>query len=315
MPLHYLPLPHVHDPSAPPPLCAGYTSDQLAAGLQLATGLLLMLACFGWPAAWEALTLKSAAITPVYAIVTFCVVLQANLGAPPQLGAGQRGAHSVPAAGAAAVAPGASPPPALPRPAHPCPRPAGAASQFVMMRAAGAVAGGLLGLLCSYLTYFANGSSYASTPTKGAVMVTLLSVFSFCFGLYRFRYPRWWFGFTVATFRCAMRVLARCAAFLASCCGGAAACCRLLPLQRAGAWPAALRALGSRPQEPNRGPAFPFAPEPGCPRCALLPCSGSSTAPPCSAPPRPRPRRCVQHADGGTQPLLAGLCGVPGAVV
>ncbi len=71
-----------------------------------------------------------------------------------------------------------------------------------MMRAAGALVGGTLGLFVSYLTYWANGSSYKSTTTKGAVMVTLLSVFSFCFGLYRFRYPRWWFGFTVATFRC-----------------------------------------------------------------------------------------------------------------
>lgn len=33
-------------------------------------------------------------------------------------------------------------------------------------------------------------------------MVTLMSLFSFCFGLCRFRFPRWWFGFTVATFRC-----------------------------------------------------------------------------------------------------------------
>lgn len=82
------------------------------------------------------------------------------------------------------------------------PSPTGAASQFVMMRAAGALVGGALGLLVSYLTYWANGSSYESTTTKGAVMVTLLSFFSFCFGLYRFRYPRWWFGFTVATFRC-----------------------------------------------------------------------------------------------------------------
>ena len=66
----------------PSSFCAGYTTDQLAAGFQLATGLLIMLASFGWPRAWEALTLKSAAITPVYAIVTFCVVLQANLGEP-----------------------------------------------------------------------------------------------------------------------------------------------------------------------------------------------------------------------------------------
>ena len=62
------------------PHAAGYTTDQLAAGFQLACGLLIMLASFGWPRAWKALTLKNAAITPVYAVVTFCVVLQANLG-------------------------------------------------------------------------------------------------------------------------------------------------------------------------------------------------------------------------------------------
>ena len=49
----------------------------------------------------------------VYAIVTFCVVLQPNLGT---------------------------------------------ASQFVIMRAAGAVVGGALGLVCCYLTYAANGA-------------------------------------------------------------------------------------------------------------------------------------------------------------
>lgn len=59
---------------------AGYNADQLAAGLQLATGLFLMLALMGWPRAWNALTLEDAAITPVYAVVTFIVVLQANLG-------------------------------------------------------------------------------------------------------------------------------------------------------------------------------------------------------------------------------------------
>lgn len=59
---------------------AGYNADQLAAGVQLATGLFLMLALMGWPRAWNALTLHDAAITPVYAVVTFIVVLQANLG-------------------------------------------------------------------------------------------------------------------------------------------------------------------------------------------------------------------------------------------
>lgn len=69
------------------------------------------------------------------------------------------------------------------------------------MRAAGAVVGGLAGLACMYATLAANGGSYENTPTKGAVMVTLLSAFTFCFSLLRFRHPRFWFAFTVATFR------------------------------------------------------------------------------------------------------------------
>lgn len=81
------------------PIPAGYTTDQLAAGFQLATGLLIMMACFGWPRAWEALTLKSAAITPVYAVVTFCVVLQANLG---EAGAGKEWVLGVCTSGTAA---------------------------------------------------------------------------------------------------------------------------------------------------------------------------------------------------------------------
>lgn len=78
---------------------------------------------------------------------------------------------------------------------------AGTASQFVLMRAAGAVAGGLAGLACMYLTLAANGGSYANTATKGAVMVTLLSALTFFFSLLRFHLPRFWFAFTVATFR------------------------------------------------------------------------------------------------------------------
>lgn len=45
---------------------------------------------------------------------------------------------------------------------------AGTASQFVLMRAAGAVVGGAAGLLCGYLTWWANGSSYRPSATKGA---------------------------------------------------------------------------------------------------------------------------------------------------
>lgn len=36
---------------------------------------------------------------------------------------------------------------------------------------------------------------------QGSVITTLLAVFSFCIGLFRFRYTRFWFTFVVATFR------------------------------------------------------------------------------------------------------------------
>lgn len=72
-------------PPRPCPACgAGYNADQLAAGLQVGLGVCVMLAALSPPAVWSALSLQPAAITPVYAVVTFCVVLQPNLGALPQ---------------------------------------------------------------------------------------------------------------------------------------------------------------------------------------------------------------------------------------
>lgn len=180
-----------------------------------------MLCCFGWPAAWEvrwsgeskptcccelslacvsnlfcplvqALTLKSAAITPVYAIVTFCVVLQPNLGEIWSCSCSLAVLAPLPLSHPHTHALDVHPP--LPA--------AGTASQFVLMRAAGAVVGGTLGLLCAYITLAANGGSYGASPTKAAVMVLLLSLLAFALSLYRFRYPRFWFAYAVATFRC-----------------------------------------------------------------------------------------------------------------
>ena len=67
-------------PTAAATCPAGYTADQLTAGLQLAVGLFMLLAALSSPQAWTSLSLQSAAITPVYAVVTLCVVLQPNLG-------------------------------------------------------------------------------------------------------------------------------------------------------------------------------------------------------------------------------------------
>ncbi|GAB4816536.1 hypothetical protein N2152v2_003582 [Parachlorella kessleri] len=140
----------------------GYTEDQLRGGLQVTVGLFILMAAVSTPRAWNALSLADSALTPTYAIVTFAVVLQPNLGT---------------------------------------------AFQFVVMRILGAMVGGLLGLLAMYITYGANGSSYAGSTTKGAVMVTLLSVFAFGLGLFRFRFSRHWFAFVVATFSMPMVAL------------------------------------------------------------------------------------------------------------
>jgi hypothetical protein len=188
---------------------AGYTADQLTAGLQLAVGLFVLLAALSSPQAWTSLTLESASITPVYAFVTLCVVLQPNLG-------GYWPCSNVECAACPCCCfchprwPAAHPTPT--RCLTACIHCAGTASQFVLMRAAGAVVGGLAGLVCMYITYAANGSSYEQSTTKAAVMVACLSAFSFVFGLLRFRFARYWFACTVATFRWVLHCAGLCCA-------------------------------------------------------------------------------------------------------
>jgi hypothetical protein len=63
------------------PLLAGYTAEQLAAGLQVGLGAFVLMAALSPPPVWRALSLEPADISPVYALVTFCVVLQPKLGA------------------------------------------------------------------------------------------------------------------------------------------------------------------------------------------------------------------------------------------
>ena len=97
------------------------------------------------------------------------------------------------------------------------------------MQAAGAVVGGLAGLICMYITYAANGSSYEKSTTKAAVMVASLAAFSFVFGLLRFRFACYWFAFTVATFRWVLRCIGAalhrcCAASVLRCIGQALRC-------------------------------------------------------------------------------------------
>jgi len=75
----------------------------------------------------------------------------------------------------------------------------GTAIMFVAQRLTGAVVGGALGVAATYIAYGANGSTYKQSSTKGAVMVIVISIFGFFLSLLRFHYPKWTFGFTVAT--------------------------------------------------------------------------------------------------------------------
>lgn len=126
-----------------------------ACRLQVLVGLFILMATCSAPTVWNALTLADAAIIPTYAIVTFCVVLQPNLGE----GAVRRRAAAW-LVGLVQVRPNCL----STRP--PCAHPAGTASQFVVMRVVGAVVGGLLGLICMYVTYGANGGTYSASLTK-----------------------------------------------------------------------------------------------------------------------------------------------------
>ena len=154
------------------------------------------------------------------------------------------------------------------------------------MRAAGAVVGGLAGLICMYLTYAANGSSYEQSTTKAAVMVASLAAFSFVFGLLRFRFARYWFAFTVATFRWVLRCAVLCCAVL--CCAGVSALRWASPGKESAGVGHAASFLHPTPPTPPRP-----APPPSMLRC-------------CSLPPPPSQRLpCLQHAYGGAQPLLS----------
>eukprot|EP00887_Chlorella_sp_A99_P008175 scaffold12.g8175.t1 len=123
--------------------------------MALCVGMAVLLAAVSTPAAWQALSLPSAALTPVYAIVTLVVCLQPLMGA---------------------------------------------AAQFVLMRAAGAVVGGLCGLVAMYTAYAANGGSYDESLTKAAVTAALLAAFALVLGFLRFHYQQYWFFFVVAVF-------------------------------------------------------------------------------------------------------------------
>jgi hypothetical protein len=85
-----------------------------------------------------------------------------------------------------------------------------------------------------YITYAANGSSYEKSTTKAAVMVASLAAFSFVFGLLRFRFARYWFAFTVATFRWVLRCAAlRCIGQALRCTGVSCAALGFAVLWRA----------------------------------------------------------------------------------
>lgn len=142
--------------------CLGISGDHAKGALQLCVGMAVLLAAVSTPAAWQALSLPSAALTPVYAIVTLVVCLQPLMGA---------------------------------------------AAQFVLMRAAGAVVGGLCGLVAMYTAYAANGGSYDESLTKAAVTAALLAAFALVLGFLRFHYQQYWFFFVVAVFSAPMVAL------------------------------------------------------------------------------------------------------------
>lgn len=76
----------------------------------------------------------------------------------------------------------------------------GTALFFTAQRLVGVTVGGAVGLVAVYITYAANGVTYTSSLTQGVVIVLLVSIFGFFNALGRFRFPRYWFGFTVAGF-------------------------------------------------------------------------------------------------------------------
>lgn len=131
-------------------------------GLQAFIGLFCLLAILSPPAVWNALSLLDANVTPVYAIVSFAVCLQPNVGAALFIG---------------------------------------------LQRIVGVLVGGALGVAATYIAYAANGHTFEDSVTKGAVMVTILAVWTFAIGCYRAKYTRFPFAFTVCAFSAPMVAL------------------------------------------------------------------------------------------------------------
>jgi hypothetical protein len=132
---------------------AATKNNPVRGGIQAFSGIFLLLCILSTPTIWDALSLPSAAISPVYAFVSFSVVLQPNVGT---------------------------------------------ALNWVIQRFTAAAIAGALGLCTVYITYAANGLSYVSSVTKGAVMTTLVGTLGFCFLMCGYRWPKFFFGFTVA---------------------------------------------------------------------------------------------------------------------
>lgn len=123
------------------------------AGIQAATGFFLMLAVLSTPAVWNGISLPNALISPVYAVVSFSIVMQGTVGT---------------------------------------------SLSYVVQRTAAAITACILAIICMYITYGANGASYAESFTKGAVMTVTASASGFVLAMCAYRFPHLWFGFIVA---------------------------------------------------------------------------------------------------------------------
>ena len=127
---------------------------EIRSGIQAAAGFAILVGLLSPPPVWNALTLRSASISPVYAVVSFSVVMQGNVGT---------------------------------------------ALNFVMQRLTAALFITALGLLCVALTFACNALSYHESLTKSAFMTLFSTLFGFCLALAAYRFPKYWFGFIVAS--------------------------------------------------------------------------------------------------------------------
>lgn len=73
----------------------------------------------------------------------------------------------------------------------------GSSLSYVAQRLVGAVVGSVLALICMYITFAANGSSYAPSVTKGSVMTASVCLMEFFVCLLTFRFQQYWFCFIV----------------------------------------------------------------------------------------------------------------------